>query len=170
MIKKPLCSADSGILSSLWLPLPLHQKQHQSNQNGNVRHEWGPSPPARNSADFFSMLGKKPPPSRHKMEASTTKLRALSRKATTTKHKTFCTRVYKRARLDKYTGIGVECVRIGVGFDRVSKRGAAGPSPENCIPQEMESINSREMLKGFISERREWHKPRRKHTKSLKQH
>lgn len=85
MIKNTACSADwafSGSVSLFPATLPPpNQKQHQSNQNGNVRHEWGPSPPpppppARNSADFFlSMLEGGHPLFCLKMEASTTKLK-----------------------------------------------------------------------------------------------
>lgn len=44
-LKTSPCSADWAFWLSLsWHPSPSNQKQHQSNQNGNVRHEWGPSP------------------------------------------------------------------------------------------------------------------------------
>lgn len=74
-------------VSTLSLPPlpPLNQKQHQSNQNGNVRHEWGPSPLLHLllllhklcGLFLLSMLerGGGSPSYYLKMEASTTKVR-----------------------------------------------------------------------------------------------
>ena len=89
-LKTSPCSADWAFcLSFPCHPSPLpNQKQHQSNQNGNVRHEWGPSPllllhllllllHETLQTFFLSMLegGSSHPLFSLKMEASTTKLK-----------------------------------------------------------------------------------------------
>lgn len=77
VIKHPLRCADSVFLS-FYLPSPSSKNSIKAIKmvmfGMNETH-----PPPRNSADFFSMLGRNQHPFSHKMEASTIKLKRFAK-------------------------------------------------------------------------------------------